>query len=74
MLHQTTNSVDCDVLEGALRKALAALDDTDWEVRKILIGYCFGPGCSRRLPRGSSGLRPVDVQWMAVCAELATSV
>ena len=64
MLHQITNSVVCDLLEVALRKALAALDDTDWESRKILFGYCFFSGFLRQLPRGSSGLRPVDVQWI----------
>ena len=74
MLHKITHSVVCDVLEVALRKALATLDNMDWEAHKILFGYCFGPGCSRRLPRGSSGLHPVDVQCMTVCSELATSV
>ena len=36
MLHNITDPVDGEVLEGALGRAFAALDQTDWDARETL--------------------------------------
>ena len=52
VLREITDSVDRNVLDGALGQSFASLDRTDWEARMTLFhpsgsGCCYSPGCSK---------------------------